>query len=81
MRSIQIVGVVLVILGIVAVAFAGSWMTGEETTTHMGPLEVKTERTERVHFPRWAGFGAIALGGALILVPLLRGKGRSPKLG
>ena len=81
MTSIQIVGVILVILGIVAVAFAGSWTTGEETRTHMGPLEIRTERTDRVQFPRWAGFGAIAVGGALILIPLLRGKGRSPKAG
>ncbi len=81
MKPIQIVGAILLILGIVALAIGGSWMTGHETTTHVGPLDVESGRTERVTFPPWAGIGAIAVGGLLVLYPLLGKKERSPKAG
>ncbi len=79
MKPIQIVGAILLILGIVALAMGGSWTTGHETRTHMGPLDMETGRTERVAFPPWAGIAAIAVGGLLVLYPLLGKRDRSPK--
>ncbi len=81
MKPIQIVGVVLLILGIVAVAVSGSWTTGAETSTRVGPMHIETGNTERVVVPTWAGFAVIAIGGVLVAYPLLRKKHRSPQAG
>jgi hypothetical protein len=81
MKPIQIVGVVVLILGIFAVALAGSWRTGSETRTQLGPMHIETGSTERVLFPMWAGFAVIAIGGVLVVYPLVRKKHGPPKTG
>jgi uncharacterized membrane protein len=72
MRPIQIAGLVLVALGVAALLFAAPWTTGQESSTVVGPLEVKVRETKQVTVPSWAGIGAIVLGGVLVVVPLLR---------
>lgn len=66
MRWIAVVGVVLVVAGIVSLAFGGFTYTREETVLKVGPLEVEAEQRKRFPISPLAG-GAMVVGG-LILV-------------
>ncbi len=68
----RLIGLVLVVLGILAMVYGGFWYTTEEDTAKIGPLEVKVERKERVNVPLWAGVGATVVG-ALIVLTARRG--------
>jgi hypothetical protein len=73
MRPIQLVGVVLLVLGILAVVYGGFWFTKSEKKAELGPIELRVQEKERVNVPLWAGVGAIAVGAVL----LVSGRGRS----
>ena len=66
MKPMSIVGIVLLALGIAALAFQGFTYTGRGKTVDIGPLQVTTERTRRVPLPPI--FGAIAVVGGIALL-------------
>jgi hypothetical protein len=61
------IGLVLLILGILAMVYGGFWYTTEEKVVDVGPLEVRAEKKERVNIPLWAGVGATVIGAALLV--------------
>jgi uncharacterized membrane protein YidH (DUF202 family) len=62
-----LIGVVLIALGIVALAYEGITYTTREKAIDLGPLEVTTERTRNIPLPPI--LGALALvGGVVVLV-------------
>ena len=63
----RILGLLLVVLGILAMVYGGFWYTKEETAAEIGPLEVRIEKKERVNIPLWAGVGATVVGAVLVL--------------
>jgi hypothetical protein len=64
---VRLLGLVLVVLGILAMVYGGFWYTKEEDAAKIGPLEVKVEKKERVNVPLWAGVGATVVGVLLVL--------------
>ena len=60
-------GLVLVVLGILAMVYGGFWYTKQETAAELGPLELKVEKKERVNIPLWAGLGVAVVGAVLVL--------------
>jgi hypothetical protein len=74
MTPARIVGIVLILVGIVAVATGGSFsFTKERHTAELGPLKVSVDEKETVAVPVWAGIIAIVAGAGLMLVPAKRG--------
>jgi hypothetical protein len=69
---IRWVGLILLVLGILAVAYGGFWTTKEEHKAEIGPLQVKVEERERVNVPVWVGAGLAVAGAVLLLVPRVR---------
>ena len=69
MRARQIVGLVLVIVGIVALAWGGVFWTRNKTVIDAGPLEVKTQQHEGFSVPPILAVGSLVVGAALLLVP------------
>ena len=65
----KIVGVVLIILGSLALAYGGFTYTRDRDTVEFGPVEFEVREKERVSVPVWAGLTAVIVGTALILVP------------
>jgi len=62
-----LIGVALIALGIVALAYGGFTYTTREKAIDLGPLEVTTERTRNIPLPPI--LGALALvGGVVVLV-------------
>ena len=63
----KIVGIILIVLGALALAYGGFSYTRNTTAVKLGPLELDVKKKETIDVPVWAGIGAIVVGG-LILV-------------
>lgn len=65
----QLIGVVLIVLGIVALAWGGISWTQKETVVDAGPLEIQAEDRETIPLPPVLGGLALAAGVLLLVVP------------
>lgn len=72
MTARRMVGLVLVVLGIVALAWGGVFWTDRDTVIDAGPLEVTTEEREGVSLPPVVGILSIVGGIILLVVPVRR---------
>lgn len=63
----KIIGVVLVVVGIVALVWGGVFWTNEKTIVDAGPLQVTTSDRDGVRVPPIVG-GLVLVGGILLLV-------------
>ncbi|MBP1685686.1 MAG: hypothetical protein H6Q33_1829 [Deltaproteobacteria bacterium] len=70
MGAIKIAAIVLIVAGILGLAYGKFSYTKETHETKIGPLELSVKDKETVNVPVWAGVGAIVLGGILLLVPI-----------
>jgi len=68
MKRTAIVGVVLIVLGIAALAYQGISYTSRETVVDIGPLHATTDRQKTLPLPPVLGIAAIAGGVVLLLV-------------
>src|SRR5687767_10711722 len=50
-RNMRAIGLLLVVLGILAMVYGGFWYTKEEKAAEIGPIEVRVEKKERVNVP------------------------------
>ena len=62
----KIIGVVLIVLGIVALAYGGISYTKREKVLDIGPIEATTERRETIPLP--PVLGGLALAGGIVLL-------------
>ncbi len=67
MNSLKLLGVALVVVGGLALAYGGFSYTQDNTAIKLGPLELAVKEKKTVDIPLWAGVGAL-LGGGLCLV-------------
>lgn len=68
MKPIQIVALVLIVAGILGLAYGGFTFTKDTHDAKLGPLELTIKDKQTVNVPIWAGVGAIAIGGVLLLL-------------
>jgi hypothetical protein len=65
----KILGILLLILaGIVALAYGGFSYTTHKRTVDMGPLQIEKRTSHRVFLPPLVGVSGILVGGALLFV-------------
>ncbi|SAI72005.1 Uncharacterised protein [Bordetella ansorpii] len=62
MKPVSIVGAVLIVLGIAALAYKGFNYTSEETVLQVGSVKATAETEKSVPIPGWAGIAAIVVG-------------------
>lgn len=67
MNGSKLVALILIIAGVLGLAFGGFTFTKETHDTKIGPMEISIKDKETVNIPIWAGAGAI-IAGVLILV-------------
>lgn len=67
MKSITLAGIVLIVLGALALAYQGITYTRRENVIDMGPMHVTTETHERIPLPPILG-GVALVGGIVLLV-------------
>jgi uncharacterized membrane protein HdeD (DUF308 family) len=66
MKPIALIGVLLIVLGIVALAYQGISYTKKDKVVDLGPLKVETEKKETIPLP--PVLGVIAVVGGIVLV-------------
>lgn len=67
MGGLRVVGVVLLALGILAMAYGGFSYTKDTTEAKLGPIEIQVQEKKRVNIPLWAGVVVAALGVVLLV--------------
>ena len=63
----RIVGLVLVVIGIVALVWGGVFWTDRDTVVDAGPLQIETHEREGIAMPPLLG-GLALIGGIVLLV-------------
>jgi hypothetical protein len=67
MNPIKLIGVILIVLGGLGLAYGGFSYTKETSAVKLGPLELKVQERERINVPLLVSAAAIAAG-VLMLV-------------
>jgi drug/metabolite transporter (DMT)-like permease len=67
MKPITLIGIVLVVLGALALAYQGINYTHQEEVLDIGPIHATAEKHERIPLPPIIG-GLALVGGAVLLV-------------
>lgn len=65
MNPFRVSGIVLVILGVLGLAYGGFTYTSDTHDADLGPIHMSVDEKEHVTIPVWAGAGAIVIGGLL----------------
>ena len=68
MTPLRIVGIVLILIGAVALAYGGFSYTKDTHQAKLGPIELSVKEKEQVDVPQWLGIGAIVAGVVLVAV-------------
>jgi hypothetical protein len=71
MRPVAIIGVMLIVLGVAALAYQGITYTSRETVIDIGPLKATAERQKTVPLPPLVGIAAV-VGGVVLLIAGVR---------
>jgi hypothetical protein len=66
MKPLVIVGIILIAIGVIALAYGGLSFTTSEKVAEIGPLKVEKEKTRTVPLPPL--LGGVALAGGIVLL-------------
>jgi uncharacterized membrane protein YdcZ (DUF606 family) len=66
MKGTKLLGVALLVLGILAVAYGGFSYTKSTDHVNLGPIHLDVQDKERVNIPLWAGVAVAIVGGVLL---------------
>jgi hypothetical protein len=61
MSPTKIIAIVLIIAGVIGLAYGRFTYTKETHDAKIGPIEMSVKDKETVNVPQWAGIGAIAI--------------------
>jgi multidrug transporter EmrE-like cation transporter len=67
MSSTKIIAIVLIVAGVLGLAYGKFTYTKETHDAKIGPVEFSVKDKETVNIPMWAGIGAIVVGAGLLL--------------
>jgi uncharacterized membrane protein YidH (DUF202 family) len=62
MNTSKLIGIILIVLGGLGLAYGGFSYTKETTGVKLGPLELKVQERERINVPLIISAGAIVAG-------------------
>lgn len=68
MNAGKIAGLVLIVAGVLGLAYGSFTYTKDTHTANVGPVSLSVKDKETVNVPIWAGVVAILAGGALVFV-------------
>lgn len=64
----RVLGIILIVAGVLALAYKGFSYTKEEKIVDIGPIQATAKREETIPIPPWAAGGVLAVGILLVLV-------------
>ena len=68
MNGAKLAAVILIIAGVLALAFGGFTYTKKTEEVKLGPIELTVKDKETVNIPIWLGAGALIAGVLLLVV-------------
>jgi uncharacterized membrane protein HdeD (DUF308 family) len=68
MKPATVIGVILIVVGIVALAYQGITYTSRERVVDLGPLKVEAKREKTIPLPPLVGVTALVVGVVLVVV-------------
>jgi uncharacterized membrane protein YidH (DUF202 family) len=68
MNPVKVIAIVLIVLGVLGLAYGGFSYTKDTTVVKLGPLEVSAKEKQTVNVPMWTGIGAVVVGGLLLVL-------------
>ncbi len=68
MSAIKIAAVVLIVAGVLGLAYGSFSYTKETHHATVGPIDLSVKDTETINVPVWAGVGPLVVGGVLLLL-------------
>ena len=63
----RVAGIVLLVLGLLGIAYGGFSYTRDKTAAKIGPIEIEVKEKEHVNVPLWAGVAVAAVGAVLLV--------------
>ncbi len=69
MASLKVVGIVLIIVGALALAYGGFTYTKQTDEARIGPIAVQVQEKRHVNIPLWGGMAVVVLGVILLVIP------------
>jgi hypothetical protein len=66
MNAVRIAAIVLIVAGVLGLAYGSFSYTKETHQAKLGPIELSVKEQQTVNVPVWAGVGAIVIGGLLL---------------
>ena len=63
----RLIAIVLIVLGVLALAYGGFSYTQDRTAAKIGPIELNVKETKTVPVPLWVGVAGIVVGGLLLV--------------
>ena len=73
MKTLTLLGIVLIVLGLAALAYQGFTYTTRETVIDIGPIKATAEREKTVPLPPILGIAAVGGGIALMIAGSRKG--------
>jgi TRAP-type C4-dicarboxylate transport system permease small subunit len=67
MNAVKIAGIALIVAGVLGLVYGSFSYTKETHEAKLGAIELSVKEKQTVNVPVWAGVGAIAIGGVLLL--------------
>ena len=68
MNALKITALIMIIGGVLGLAYGGFSYTKDTQQVKLGPIEMSVKEKERVNVPVWAGAGLVILGSALLII-------------
>lgn len=66
MNAVKLVAIVLIVAGVLGLAYGQFSYTKETQEAKLGPFELTVKDTRTVNIPVWAGLGTIAIGSVVL---------------
>jgi drug/metabolite transporter (DMT)-like permease len=73
MDTTKIAGIVLLVAGILALAYGGFTYTEDTHEANLGPMSLSIDENRHVNVPVWVGVGMLVVGGLVFATGLKRG--------
>ena len=68
MNALKITALIMIIGGVLGLAYGGFSYTKDTQQVKLGPIEMSVKEKERVNVPVWAGAGLVILGSGLLII-------------
>ena len=68
MNAVKVFGIVLILAGVLGLAYGSFSYTKDTQEAKLGPIQLSVKNKETVNIPIWAGVGAIVAGAFLLFM-------------